>query len=101
METHSLTWFIVTLSAACVAFGIVMAWFQERDEKKAYREGMKAASQEIEQKCKAIRMRPKITKRGRVYRRTANIYRRLQNRRAKIRPKILFFRHSSIEITRQ
>ena len=35
METHSLTWFIVSLSAACIAFGIVMAWFQERDEKKA------------------------------------------------------------------
>ena len=47
METHSLTWFIISLSAACIAFGIVMAWFQERDEKKAYREGMKAAKKHI------------------------------------------------------
>ena len=35
METHSLTWFIISLSAACIAFGIVMWWFQEMDEKKA------------------------------------------------------------------
>ena len=47
METHSLTWFIVTLSAACIAFGIVMAWFQERDEKKAYKEGLSAAKKHI------------------------------------------------------
>ena len=47
METHSPTWFIIALSAACIAFGIVMAWFQERDEKKAYREGIEAARKHI------------------------------------------------------
>ena len=62
METHSLTWFIVSLSAACIAFGLVMAWFQERDEKKARKRLQEqATSQEIEQKCKAIRMRTKTT----------------------------------------
>jgi len=47
METHSLTWFIVSLSAACIVFGIVMTWFQEMGEKKAYREGIKAAKKHI------------------------------------------------------
>ena len=63
METHSLTWFIVTLSAACIAFGIVMWWFQERDEKKARKRLQEqATNQQIEQKCKDIRMRPKTTR---------------------------------------
>ena len=62
---YSFIWFIIALSAACIAFGIVMAWFQERDEKKARKRLQEqATSQQIEQKCKAIRMRPKTTRLG-------------------------------------
>ena len=58
METHSLTWFIVTISAACIAFGIVMAWFQERDEKKARKRLQEHfTNHKTQQICKTIRMR--------------------------------------------
>ena len=63
METHSLTWFIVSLSAACIAFGIVMAWFQERDEKKALKRLQEHyTNHKTQQICKAVRMRPKTTR---------------------------------------
>jgi hypothetical protein len=38
METHSITWFAITLTLTCVAFGIVMAWFHFRDLEKERKE---------------------------------------------------------------
>lgn len=57
MIQHSLTWFIVLLSAACIAFGVVMWWFQEMDEKKAYKRLQEHTNHKTNNKCKTIRMR--------------------------------------------
>ena len=55
---YSFIWFIIALSAACIAFGIVMAWFQERDEKKAHKRLQEHyTNHKTQQICKTIRMR--------------------------------------------
>ncbi len=38
METHSMTWFITTLTLTCIAFGLVMSWFHFRDLEKERKE---------------------------------------------------------------